>query len=363
MSEAGSSSNCAFTFKKRVRGGARGGGGGMRKRKDDSSASSSSEDETTVVRNVRNTASNPLVQKSGGFKKFKKAGDSDSDSDSAPKSVTSIKYESKGAVIEKNDQNATAVRKLDADEANDQRTINDRKEQIHNETKGKADDKVYRGINNYAQYIDKRESLIGKRLHIKGPIRAPANIRTTVRWDYEPMICKDYKETGFCGFGDSCKFMHDRADYKFGWQLEREEREAEKRDGEEESDDDKYVINSDDDDDLPVKCPMCRQVFTNPVVTRCKCYFCEKCALDHYRKSQRCYECGKQTNGMFNPAKDLIERMAKREAAGKTYSSDSEDDERLPDESEKKAIPEDDPDYYSKVHDPYEDDHRAHESY
>ena len=42
------------------------------------------------------------------------------------------------------------------------------------------------------------------------------------RWDYAPDICKDYKETGFCGFGDSCKFMHDRSDYKFGWQLERE---------------------------------------------------------------------------------------------------------------------------------------------
>ena len=53
--------------------------------------------------------------------------------------------------------------------------------------------------------------------------------------------------------------------------------------------------------------------------------------------------------------------MAKREAAGKTYSSDDSDEERLPDESVKKqAIPEDDPDYYSKVHDPYEDDHRAH---
>ena len=42
------------------------------------------------------------------------------------------------------------------------------------------------------------------------------------RWDYAPDICKDFKETGFCGFGDSCKFMHDRSDYKFGWQLERE---------------------------------------------------------------------------------------------------------------------------------------------
>ena len=46
----------------------------------------------------------------------------------------------------------------------------------------------------------------------------------------------------------------------------------------------------------------------NPVVTRCKHYFCESCALAHYRKSQRCALCGAQTNGMFNPAKDLIER-------------------------------------------------------
>ena len=317
-------------------------------------------------RNVRNSTSNPLVQKSLGPKKFRKAGkdDDSDDSDSAPKSVTRINYESKGAVIEKTDQNATAVRNKDIEEEKDQRSINDRKAQIHEETKGKEDDKIYRGMNNYAQYIDKRESLIGKRLHIKGPIRAPANIRTTVRWDYDPMICKDYKETGFCGFGDSCKFMHDRADYKYGWQLEREEREAEKRgSGGEESDDDKYVIHSDDDDDLPVKCPICRQVFTNPVVTKCKCYFCEKCALEHYRKSQRCYECGKQTSGMFNPAKDLIERMAKREAAGKTYSDSEDDDERLPDESKKKTIPEDDPDYYSKVHDPYDDDPNAHESY
>ena len=66
--------------------------------------------------------------------------------------------------------------------------------------------------------------------------------------------------------------------------------------------------------------------------------------------------------GMFNPAKDLMERMAKREAEGRTYSDSDEDDEKLPDESVQK-IPEDDPDYYSKVHDPYNDDPNAHESY
>jgi hypothetical protein len=27
---------------------------------------------------------------------------------------------------------------------------------------------------------------------------------------------------GYCGFGDSCKFSHDRSDYKYGCQLEQE---------------------------------------------------------------------------------------------------------------------------------------------
>ena len=38
----------------------------------------------------------------------------------------------------------------------------------------------------------------------------------------DKLFTQDFKETGFCGFGDSCKFMHDRTDYKSGWQLERE---------------------------------------------------------------------------------------------------------------------------------------------
>ncbi len=43
--------------------------------------------------------------------------------------------------------------------------------------------------------------IVFPRLSRKGPIRAPANLRATVRWDYQPDLCKDYKETGFCGFG------------------------------------------------------------------------------------------------------------------------------------------------------------------
>ncbi|XP_026442210.1 zinc finger CCCH domain-containing protein 1-like [Papaver somniferum] len=61
-----------------------------------------------------------------------------------------------------------------------------------------------------------------------GPLRASTHIRTSTRWDYRPDICKDYKQTGYCGFGDSCKFVHDGGDYKSGWQTEREWEEAEK---------------------------------------------------------------------------------------------------------------------------------------
>ena len=42
-----------------------------------------------------------------------------------------------------------------------------------------------------------------------------------MRFDYQPDVCKDYKETGFCGYGDACKFVHDRSDYKSGWEIER----------------------------------------------------------------------------------------------------------------------------------------------
>lgn len=98
----------------------------------------------------------------------------------------------------------------------------------------------------------------------KGPIRAPTNLRATVRWDYQPDICKDYKETGFCGFGDSCKFLHDRSDYKHGWQLEREYESGQY--GQESDDDKRYEIES-DGEDLPFKCIICRKSFVDPVVT------------------------------------------------------------------------------------------------
>ncbi len=84
---------------------------------------------------------------------------------------------------------------------------------------------LYKGLNNYTDYKQgfRREQTIGseKGGGAHGPLRASQHVRTTVIFDYKPDICKDYKETGYCGYGDACKFVHDRGDYKSGWELEK----------------------------------------------------------------------------------------------------------------------------------------------
>lgn len=167
------------------------------------------------------------------------------------------------------DQGATAIVEIDTEIDRDAQAIYQKSIEINKELEGKADDKIYRGLNNYAQYYKKKDSVLGNAssgMVRKGPIRAPAHLRATVRWDYQPDICKDYKETGFCGFGDSCKFLHDRSDYKHGWQLEKEHA-AGSNDCDSDGDDGKYEIHS-DDEDLPFKCFICRESFVDPIMTK-----------------------------------------------------------------------------------------------
>jgi hypothetical protein len=53
---------------------------------------------------------------------------------------------------------------------------------------------VYRGANNYAKYVEKKDSAFGSAHKVAtGPQRAPAHHRVTVRWNYALDICKDFK--------------------------------------------------------------------------------------------------------------------------------------------------------------------------
>ena len=70
---------------------------------------------------------------------------------------------------------------------------------------------------------------VGKNAGRFGPIRASKTLRTTVLVDFNPDICEDYRKTGFCGYGDTCKFMHDRGDIKSSYIIDREWQEAQKK--------------------------------------------------------------------------------------------------------------------------------------
>lgn len=197
---------------------------------------------------------------------------SDGDAGGADNDALGVAYKSKREGIPNGpqDQGATAVNEMDTELDRDAQAIHARSVKINEELEGKADDKIYRGINNYAQYYKKKDTVAGNAssgMVRSGPIRAPAHLRATVRWDYQPDICKDYKETGYCGFGDSCKFLHDRSDYKAGWQLEMDHETERRGDADSDGDDHKYEIHS-DEESLPFKCHICRESFVNPVVTK-----------------------------------------------------------------------------------------------
>ena len=171
-----------------------------------------------------------------------------------------------------------------------------------------VDDGLYHGANAYIDYRKgfRREHNAGseKASGTHGPLRAPTNVRFTFIMDYKPDICKDYKETGYCGYGDSCKFMHDRGDYKAGWQLDREwdDKEQARKAREAaalagmlaEVEGGEAAKEEEAEDDLPFACFICRRTWADardPVVTRCKHYFCEQCALQHNSKNKTCAQC------------------------------------------------------------------------
>lgn len=153
-----------------------------------------------------------------------------------------------------------------------------------------------------------------------GPQKASSNVRTITMTDYTPDVCKDYKQTGFCGFGDGCKFLHAREDYAAGWKLDKEWEMSNKgkkpggtvvasanRDGKKDDGVDLSMLEK-----IPFACLICKQPYKNPIITKCGHYFCEACALKRYRKDPTCAICSAKTSGVFNGAKNLQKLLARK---------------------------------------------------
>ncbi|KAF8515459.1 hypothetical protein JB92DRAFT_2810859 [Gautieria morchelliformis] len=162
------------------------------------------------------------------------------------------------------------------------------------------DDGLYHGQSGYKSHITKSKE-IPKAMRV-GPQKSTSTIRTVTIVDYQPDVCKDYKETGFCGFGDTCKFLHDRGTYLAGWQLD--QLAANPKGNAEDA-----VSDSDSDADIPFACLICRKAYTDPVVTRCGHYFCSACAIKRFGKTPKCLACGAPTGGIFNRADKIINKL------------------------------------------------------
>lgn len=157
----------------------------------------------------------------------------------------------------------------------------------------------------------------------------------------------------YCGFGDSCKFLHDRGNYKQGWELDRDweigtkgkkiggntvsSRNRELKNGDDEDDDDDEMLEN-----IPFACVICKRPYSNPIVTKCGHYFCESCALQRYRKNPSCMICGAGTGGVFNVAKKLTQLLdKKRERARKRREKAIEEGEEPSEDEEGENASED----------------------
>ncbi|KAL8455894.1 hypothetical protein Emag_000268 [Eimeria magna] len=264
------------------------------------------------------------------------------------KVTEALAQKSNPAINLDDDARATAVLDVDPDKANDHRAILERNFKIGEMIeKGELEAGIYRGQGAYRHYLKRSEGALSraKTTGFYGPVRGANNVRLTMYIDYKPEICKDYKETGYCGYGDCCKFLHDRTDYKEGWQVDREweevqkkkqerlRRQAEGLDSPSSSGSSSESEESADEDGLPFACLKCRErwrVDMRPVVTRCRHYFCEKCAVEEYKSSSKCSQCGAETLGILNEATKIVEKLEKAKQADEQEEEDNEGEGRAP---------------------------------
>ena len=200
-------------------------------------------------------------------------------------------------------------------------------------------DGTYKGNSAYGNFIKKNKDAPDRKF---GPMKAATNIRTITITDFAPDVCKDYKQTGFCGFGDSCKFLHAREDYKQGWAIDRDweaKTGGKRQNGTIMSSAKKDAQGKDEDDEdaellekIPFACVICKKPYTNPIVTKCGHYFCEKCALQRYRKKPDCAACGAGTGGVFNVARDLRKLLDRKQAREERLKKKAEEEAKAAEE-------------------------------
>lgn len=186
-------------------------------------ASASSSSKSQVVLPSKKAGGNLLSAGTKRTSSQRRADDLDEDEiDEGTRDGPGINWTSTGGHVNK------ALEILQGDEAEEMLAKRAKKDDAAEED-DVPDDGLYHGQKSYKSHIKKSQE-IPKSMRT-GPVRSyNSTIRTVTIVDYQPDVCKDYKgaptlcfssfhrgrlltvfsETGFCGFGDTCKFLHDR---------------------------------------------------------------------------------------------------------------------------------------------------------
>ena len=177
--------------------------------------------------------------------------------------------------------------------------------------------------------LDEKPKIIQEK-GIEEKMKVPFFFKVNSLFDYAPGICKDFKETGYCGFGETCIFVHDRGDYKLGWELERDWQKMQKIKQKKKLEKMKKKIengenvnlssissssscNSDcesNNEKISSICKICNKEMENPVSVSCGHIFCEKCIIGQFKDNRKkCIICNQILNGIFNNANKIIEHI------------------------------------------------------
>ncbi|KAG7701414.1 hypothetical protein KL929_000131 [Ogataea haglerorum] len=61
---------------------------------------------------------------------------------------------------------------------------------------------------------DQSKDIAGKKPQRYNIKQLSSSIKTNTVIDYQPDVCKDFLKNGYCGYGDTCKFLHYRDEFK-----------------------------------------------------------------------------------------------------------------------------------------------------